>query len=102
MLIIVCSKNSNFVDVPIRLLMKIFLKMVIPKLLYCSEVWGPYLLGKITYFEMLKSKIFKLTNVVKKFYLKFCEQILRVLSKSTNVAVYAELCRVLLILPVFL
>ena len=43
--------------------------------------------------EMFKNKMFKLTNEIEKFHLKFCKQILGVHSKSTNVAVYAELGR---------
>ena len=74
--------------------------MVIPILLYCSEVWGPYMLGKITTFEMFKNKMFKLTNEIEKFHLKFCKRILGVHSKSTNVAVYAELGRLPLIVPI--
>ena len=58
------------------------------------------MLGKITTFEMFKNKMFKLTNEVEKFHLKFCKRILGVHSKSTNVAVYAELGRLPLIVPI--
>ena len=40
---------------------------------------------------MFENKIFKLTNEIKKCHLKFCKRILSVHSKSKNVAVYAEL-----------
>ena len=72
--------------------------MVIPILLYCSEVWGPYMSGKITTFEIFKNKMFKF-NEIEKFHLKFCKRILGVHSKSTNVAVYStnffQNCKVL-------
>ena len=45
--------------------------------------------------EMFKNKMFKLTNEIEKFHLKFCKRILGVHSKSTNV--YAELGRLPLI-----
>ena len=35
------KKFSNFDNVPINLLLKLFSSMVIPILLYCSEVWCP-------------------------------------------------------------
>ena len=56
--------------------------------------------GKITTFEMFKNKMFKLTNEIEKFHLKFCRRILEVHSKSTNVAVYAELGRLPLLVPI--
>ena len=71
--------------------------MVIAILLYCSEVWGPYMLGTITTFELSKNKMFKLTNEIEKSHLKFCKRILGVHSTSTNVAVYAKLGRLPLI-----
>ena len=91
------KKFSNFDNVPISLLLKLFSSMVIPILLYCSEIWGPYMLGKITTFEMFKNKMFKFTNELEKFHVKFCKRIPGVHSKSTNVAVYAELGRLPLI-----
>ena len=43
---------------------------------------------------------FHLRNPFEKFYLKFCKRILEVHSKSIDVAVYAELGRLPLIVPV--
>ena len=83
-----------------NLLLKLFSSMVIPILLYCSKVWGPYMLGKIITFEIFKNKMFKLTNETEKFHLKFCKRILGVHPKSTNVAVYAELGRLPLIVTI--
>ena len=68
------KKFSNFDNVPISLLLKLFSSIVIPILLYCSEIWGLYILGKITTFEMFKNKMFKLINEL----LKFCKRILGV------------------------
>jgi hypothetical protein len=39
--------------------------MVVPILLYGCEVWGPYLLGKIS-FDIFKTKIFKIANDVER------------------------------------
>ena len=65
--------------------------MVLPVLLYNCEIWGPYLLGKTDSVDVFKSKIFKFSNDIEKLHLKFCKRILGVHSKSTNLAVYAEL-----------
>ena len=79
---------SNVENVPNKVFVKLFSSMVIPVLLYGCVIWGPYLPGKITSFETFKTKIFKITNQIEKFHLKFCKNILGVHSKSTNVAVY--------------
>ena len=44
--------------------------------------------------------MFKLTNELEKFHLKFCKRILGVHFKFTNVAVYAESVRLPLIVPI--
>ena len=49
---------------------------------------------------MFKNTMFKLANETQKFHLKFCKRIFGVHSKSTNVAVYAELGRLPLIVPI--
>ena len=59
------KRFSNVENVPIKVLVKLFSSMVIPVLLYGCEIWGPFLVGKITYFETFKTKIFKITNQVK-------------------------------------
>ena len=74
--------------------------MIAPVMLYSCEIWGPYLVGKIDSFDKFKSKIFKISNDIEKLHLKFCKRILGVHSKSTNLAVYAELGRMPLIIQI--
>ena len=44
--------------------------MVLPVLLYSCEFWGQYLIGKTDSVDVLKNKIFKLYNDVKKLHQK--------------------------------
>ena len=74
-----------------KTLTKLFSSMVLPNLLYNCEIWGPYLIGKTDSVDIFKNKIFKLYNDA--VLTKFCKRILRVHSKSTNLAVCAELGR---------
>ena len=56
--------------------------------------------GQVTTYEMFKAKLLKMTSDIEKLHLKFCKRILGVNSKSTNLAVYAELGKVPLILQI--
>ena len=47
---------SNLDSVPVKVLLKLFSALVSPILLYCSEVWGVHLLGRLTNIEMFKKK----------------------------------------------
>ena len=96
------QKNSNFKNLPIKFLLKLFSTTIIPILLYNCEIWGPYLQGKINSFEIFKSKIFKVINEIERFHLKFCKRILGVHSKTTNIAICAELGRIPLIAQISL
>jgi hypothetical protein len=82
--------------------MKLFSAVISPGLLYNCEIWGPYLLGKVKCFDKFKNKIFKISNDIEKLHLKFCKRIMGVhpSPKSTNLAVYAELGRIPLILQI--
>jgi hypothetical protein len=55
--------------------------------------------GKINSFEIFKSKIFKVIKEIERFHLKFCKRILGVHSKTTNIAIYTELGRILPWIP---
>ena len=88
---------SNIKNIPVKALLKLFSAVISPVLLYNCEIWGPYLLGKVKCFDKFKNKIF---NDIEKLHLKFCKRILGVHSKSTNLAVYAELGRTPLILQI--
>ena len=74
----------------IHALLKLFSAIISPILLYCCEVWSPYLFGKIDRYEKFKSKIFAIKNDIEKLHIKFCKRILGVHSKSTNLAVYTR------------
>jgi hypothetical protein len=58
--------------------------------------------GKTNSFEIFKSKIFKVINEIERFHLKFCKRIHGVHSKTTNIAIYAELGRIPLIAQISL
>ena len=94
------KKFSNFENVPIKILLKLFSAMIIPILLYGCEIWGPYLIGRVTTFEIFKSKFFKIINEIERIHLKFCKRILGVHSKTTNLTIYAELEKVPLIVQI--
>ena len=91
---------SNVENVPIKLMLKLFSSIVTPILLYGCEVWGPHLLGRINSFDMFKKKIFQINSAIEKLHLKFCKRVLGVHSKSTNMAIYAELGRTPLIVQI--
>ncbi len=82
---------SNLDSVPVKVLLKLFSALVCPILLYCSEVWGVHLLGRLTNIEMFKKKFFSMNSDIEKLHIKFCKRILG--AKSTNLAVIAELGR---------
>ena len=65
--------------------------MIIPILLYGCEIWGPYLIGRLTTFEIFKSKFFKIINEIERIHLR---------SKTTNLTIYAELGKVPLIVQI--
>lgn len=91
---------SNIENVPVKVLLKLFSSVIVPILLYGCEIWGVYLLGKISSFEIFKQKIFKVISDLEKLQLKFYKRILGVHSKTTNLAVYGELGRVPLIIQI--
>ncbi len=87
---------SNFTNVerlPIRVLLKLFSSLVVPILLYGSDIWGAFILGRIPTLEVFKEKMFRATSDLERLHLKFCKRILGVHSKATNLAVYGEISR---------
>ena len=88
-------------NIPIKTLSKLFSAMISPILLYCCEIWSPYLFGKIDRYEKFKNTIFAIKSDIEKLHIKFCKRILGVHSKSTNLAVYAELGRTPLIIQAY-
>ena len=91
---------SNLDSVPVKILLKLFSALVSTKLLYCSEVWGAHLLGRLTNIEMLKKKFFSMISDIEKLHIKFCYRILGVHAKSTNLAAIAELGRYPIIIQI--
>lgn len=91
---------SNLDNVPVKLLLKLFSALVSPILWYCSEVWGVHLLGRLASIEMFKKKLFSMISDIEKLHIKFCKRILGVHSKSTNLAVIAELGRYPMIIQI--
>ena len=94
------NKLSNAENIPIKTLLKLFSSLVVPVLLYGCEIWGVYLLGKISSLELFENKFFSIVNKLESLQLKFFKRILGVHSKSTNLAVYGELGRVPLIVQI--
>ena len=72
------KKISNFENVPIKIL------------LY-KTIWGPYMFRKTKSYESFKSNFFKNIKEIERIQLGFYKIILGVHSKTTNLAVYAEL-----------
>jgi hypothetical protein len=66
---------------------------MIPILLYGCEIWEPYLIGRVTTFEIFKSKFFKKINEIERIHLKFCKRILNCRALKNNKFDY--LCRFL-------
>ena len=91
---------SNLNNVPVKVLLKLFSSLVSPILLYFSEVWGAHLLGRLTNIEIFKKKLFNIISNVEKLHIKFWKRILGVHSKSTNLAVIAELGRYPMIIQI--
>ena len=87
------KKFSNFENVQIKTLLKMFSTMIIPILLYGCEIWGPYMLGKINSYESFKSnfEFFKNIKEIERIHLGFYKRILGVHSETMNLAVNAGL-----------
>ena len=82
------------------MLLKLFDSCVKPILLYACEIWGTSCLGRIAKFDVFKSKMFKTMILAEKLHIRFCKRVLGVHSKATNLAVYAELGRVPLLVQI--
>ena len=79
-------------------MLKLFSSIVTPVLLYCCEIWGLYLLGRINSIQMFKSHILRLVVKIEKLHLKFCKRISGVNGKATDIAVYGEVGKTPLII----
>jgi hypothetical protein len=72
--------------------------MILPILLYGSEVWGAYLVTSHNSKEKMLNYIKDCKNMIEKLHSKFCKQTLFVHKRSCNYAVRLELGR----LPLFI
>ena len=63
-------------------MLKLFSSIVTPILLYCCEIWGPYLLGRINSIQMFKSQILRISGEIENLHLKFYKRILGVHAKA--------------------
>ena len=81
----------------VNLYLKMFDSVILPKLLYGVEVWGPYFY-KVDYNKFcIRKLLLNMSNIIETFHSKICKQILLVNKKSNNIAVRLELGR----LPLF-
>ncbi|OWF46235.1 RNA-directed DNA polymerase from mobile element jockey [Mizuhopecten yessoensis] len=69
-------KKLRNISLPVDLQLKIFDSLIMPVLLYSSEIWG-----------------FENTNIIEKIHLQFCKYILNVRKSTPNFIVYGELGR---------
>ena len=77
-------KRQIYIQIPIRIWLKLFESVIEPILLYGSEVWGP-----LTYLNSAQLD----KHPVEIMHLEFCKSILQVHRKTTNNACRAELGR---------
>ena len=70
-------RKARILNLPIDIQLELFDTLVVPILLYGSEVWG-----------------FENCNIIENFHLQFCKQILKVKKSTPNCMVYGELGRI--------
>lgn len=87
------SKYKMFPCLSIKTQVKLFDTMIVPILLYGSEVWGAYLIKSHTVQNYIQDH----KNLIEKLHTKFCKQTLGVHKRACNDAVRLELGR----LPLF-
>ena len=79
-------------QLPVKILLDLFDKMISPVILYNCEIWGASLLRKKNYSEQnLAQNLFCLQCLQEDLHMKFMKIALGVNSKATNFAVRSEL-----------
>ena len=73
---------------PVKIMLKLIEALVEPVMLYCCEIWGGYMVKKMTNLENL---FFNFSLPFQKLFIRMCKQILGVRKNSCNVSVMAEL-----------
>ena len=84
------NKSRN---APPKLLLELFDKMVMPILLYNSEIWDAFIFPNKHIFNNPSESIFEINLLTENLSMKFMKLILGVHSKTCNLAVRSELGR---------
>ena len=84
-----------------KLLLNLFDKMVVPIILYNSEIWGGYLFRNKQILHENNEFLFDLKNILEDLHIKFMKVVLGVHSKTCNLAVRSELGRLPLHIKIF-
>ena len=84
-----------------KLLLNLFDKMVVPIILYNSEIWGAYLFRNKQILYENNEFLFDLKNILEDLHIKFMKVVLGVHSKTCNLAVRSELGRLPLHIKIF-
>ena len=74
-----------------KLLLNLFDKMVVPIILYNSEIWGAYLFRNKQILCENNEFLFDLKKILEDLHIKFMKVVLGVHSKTCNLAVRSEL-----------
>ena len=100
MFALLSSINRTKNDSP-KLLLNLFDKMVVPIILYNSEIWGAYLFRNKQILCENNEFQFDLKNILEDLHIKFMKVVLGVHSKACNLAVRYELGRLPLHIKIF-
>ena len=84
-----------------KLLLNLFYKMVVPIILYNSEIWGAYLFRNKQILCENNEFLFDLKNILEDLHIKFMKVVLGVHSKTCNLAVRSEIGRLPLHIKIF-
>ena len=90
------TKNTS-----LKLLLNLFDKMVVPIILYNSEIWGAYLFRNKQILCENNEFLFDLETISEDLHIKFMKVVLGVHSKACNLAVRSELGRLPLHVKIF-
>ena len=92
------SRTKNAI---LKLLLNLFDKMVVPIILYNSEIWGAYLLRNKQILCENNEFLFGMKNISEDQHIKFMKVVLGVYSKACNLAVRSKLDRLPLHIKIF-
>ena len=84
-----------------KLLLNLFDKMVVPVVLYNSEIWGAYLFRNKQILCENNEFLFDVKNILEDLHIKFVKVVLGMHSKTCNLAVRSELGKLPLHIKIF-